>query len=193
MSLQINFNGKTYNSIDEMPPEARQAYAQAMALLADQNANGIPDFLDGLLEGQSPADALGPLNALSAVNTQIVYNGQAYTNLDDMPAEARAAYQQALGTWDQNRNGIPDAFEHGPQPAGGQPPPVVNVMSASGVAGVPRAQPTSSAAPAPLASEVGAGRPRMLAVILFALAAVCLVAVVLLLVFVAGPSLLNLR
>ena len=43
MSVQINFNGKTYNSLDEMPPEARQAYEQAMALLADQDGNGLPD------------------------------------------------------------------------------------------------------------------------------------------------------
>ena len=189
MSLQINFNGKTYNSLAEMPPEVRQAYERALALLADQNANGIPDFLDGLLEGRSPADVLSPLNALAAVAAQIDYNGQTYTNLDDMPPEVRAAYQQALGTLDQNRNGIPDVFEHGPQPAGQNPPPVVNVLSASGATSVPRPQP----APVSLASEVGAGRPRLLALVVFALVAVCLVAAVLVLVFVAGPSLLNLR
>lgn len=112
MSVQINFNGKTYNSLDEMPPEARQAYEQAMALLADQDGNGLPDFVEGLLKGQG-ADALKPLNVLSAAHTQIVFNGQTYSSVDQMPPEARQAYEKAMGAFDQNRNGVPDALEQG--------------------------------------------------------------------------------
>src|SRR5688500_5696856 len=118
MSLQITFNGKTYQSLDEMPPEARQAYEQALRLLADQNANGVPDFLDGLVQGQSLDSMLQPLSVLSAANTQIVYNGQTYTNLHDMPPEARQAYQQAMRALDQNGNGVPDTLEPGSFQAG---------------------------------------------------------------------------
>ncbi len=112
MSLQINFNGKTYNNLDEMPPEARQAYQQAMSMFADQNGNGLPDIFDNLAQGQAPGAATPPLNVFSTTtSTQILYNGQTYASLDAMPAEARRAYQQAMGTLDQNRNGVPDAAE----------------------------------------------------------------------------------
>ena len=111
MGIQIHFNGKTYNSIEEMPPEARQAYEQALALLADKNANGLPDFMDAMLQGQPPEQVLQPLNVLTSSQTQIIYNGQTYTSLEAMPAEARQAYQQAMGALDLNANGQPDAFE----------------------------------------------------------------------------------
>ncbi|HMP41587.1 MAG TPA: SHOCT domain-containing protein [Roseiflexaceae bacterium] len=39
-------NGQTYTSLDQMPPDVRQAYEQSMAVLADANQNGIPDILE---------------------------------------------------------------------------------------------------------------------------------------------------
>jgi hypothetical protein len=39
-------DGKTYNSIDEMPPDVRQKYAAAMQKI-DKDQNGVPDFLEG--------------------------------------------------------------------------------------------------------------------------------------------------
>jgi hypothetical protein len=38
----ILFNGKSYNRVEDMPPEARQAYEQAMGPLADNNQDGLP-------------------------------------------------------------------------------------------------------------------------------------------------------
>jgi hypothetical protein len=46
---RVVFNGKEYSSPEEMPPEIRQAYDQAMAtVLADADDDGVPDiFEDG--------------------------------------------------------------------------------------------------------------------------------------------------
>jgi hypothetical protein len=187
MSLQITFNGKTYQSLDEMPPEARQAYEQALRLLADQNANGVPDFLDGLAQGQSLDDMLRPLNVLSAANTQIVYNGQTYTNLHDMPPEARQAYQQAMRALDQNGNGVPDTLEPGAFQAG-----VLNVASAQ-PASAPRPvpMPYTPASLEPEGPSARAAKLRGAAIIVLVLTGLLLAAAVFLVV--VGPAILGLR
>ena len=45
--MHILFNGKTYNSLEEMPAKERQAYEQIRKIFVDANGNGIPDFLEG--------------------------------------------------------------------------------------------------------------------------------------------------
>ena len=46
------------------------------------------------------------------VRTRIVFNGQQYSSVDEMPAGVRQAYEQAMGVLaDSNRDGIPDLFE----------------------------------------------------------------------------------
>ena len=45
--MQIMFNGKTYNSLEEMPANERMAYEQMQKIFVDANGNGIPDFLEG--------------------------------------------------------------------------------------------------------------------------------------------------
>jgi len=42
----IVINGKTYKNADEMPPDVRQQYEEAMSAL-DANRNGLPDFMEG--------------------------------------------------------------------------------------------------------------------------------------------------
>ena len=72
MQAKIIFNGKDYSSLDEMPPEARQAYEQMMNVLADRNQDGMPDLFEGLASLQ---------NTLS-VNA-IHVDGQTYNSLDE--------------------------------------------------------------------------------------------------------------
>ena len=55
----IHLNGQNYNSVEEMPPEARRIYDKAMAAVAkwtDQDQDGIPD----LLQGMAAAEWMGP-------------------------------------------------------------------------------------------------------------------------------------
>jgi hypothetical protein len=129
----IVIDGKTYNSVNEMPPEVRRQYEEAMRNVSrdrmnaptsgqvggmtDANMNGLPDALEDLANSQ------GSFN--TAMNSaSIVVNGQTYTSIDQLPPEARAQYEQAMGALDANRNGIPDFLEgfiNVPAQAGARP------------------------------------------------------------------------
>ncbi len=82
----IIFNGKTYNSIDEMPPEARQAYEQVAHMLVDKNGNGIPDFLEGDMVK----------NIVSAFTGSVNFNGHTFNHMNDLPPEVQAQVQGAF-------------------------------------------------------------------------------------------------
>ena len=50
------------------------------------------------------------------VQASIIYNGQVYTSIDDMPADARRAYDKVMAAFaDSDANGIPDILEGIPQ------------------------------------------------------------------------------
>src|SRR5438128_2609710 len=104
MANVINFNGTTYNSVEDMPPDVRQAYEQVMGVLKDENQNGVPDMLEGMIPPEIA-------QRLSAHLQSIMFNGQTYQNLDQLPPEARAKWEEYQARFDANRNGIPDAVE----------------------------------------------------------------------------------
>lgn len=84
----IIFNGKTYNSLEEMPPEARQAYEQVAGALVDKNGNGIPDFLEG--------DIISNISNIYKSASQFTVNGTTYNNINELPADARQRVQGAF-------------------------------------------------------------------------------------------------
>lgn len=92
MNTKITFNGREYDSIEELPPEARQAYQQLQSAFADQDRNGIPD----IFEGGKPANIT--TSSMTVNQQSFVVDGQTYTTADDLPPEARAAYQNAMQT-----------------------------------------------------------------------------------------------
>jgi hypothetical protein len=47
-AAQILVNGQAYNGLDQLPPEIRAQYEQAMGAM-DANRNGIPDFVENML------------------------------------------------------------------------------------------------------------------------------------------------
>lgn len=102
MSSQFIINGKAYDSVDEMPPDVRASYEAMQNLFADGNQNGIPDVMEGVMQtGGTVMQA-----------PTIVYEGKTYTNVNDLPPEARAKYEQAIANLaDRNQNGIPDVLE----------------------------------------------------------------------------------
>lgn len=51
-STKIIVDGQDYNRIEDLPPEARAKYEQAMKAL-DANRNGLPDFMEGMLGTQA--------------------------------------------------------------------------------------------------------------------------------------------
>jgi len=114
----IVIDGKTYNSVDEMPEDVRRQYEQAMRSFQDQNASRVPDafennnlFADKNQNGvpdvvENSAGAPIVTNAL-----KILVDGKEFNRLEDLPPEAREKYEKAMGALDANRNGIPDFVE----------------------------------------------------------------------------------
>jgi hypothetical protein len=46
-------DGQSYTSVDAMPPHVREAYGKAMSVLGDADGDGVPDVLQGLVQGQT--------------------------------------------------------------------------------------------------------------------------------------------
>lgn len=84
----ILFNGKTYNSVEEMPANERQAFEQVSKMFVDENGNGIPDFLEG--------DLVQNVLAAHSTKTQISVNGKTFHTLEDLPPDLRQSVDTAF-------------------------------------------------------------------------------------------------
>lgn len=82
----IVFNGKTYNSVEDMPAGERQAFEQLSNLFVDKNGNGIPDFLEGDIVR----------NVMTAVTSNVNYDGQIYNSMEELPPDVREKLQRAF-------------------------------------------------------------------------------------------------
>lgn len=112
----IVIDGKTYKSVDEMPEDVRKNYENAMSQLANNDKDGIPDVLEGLniladKNKDGIPDAFEGMTSNIISSTKIIAGGKEYNSLDELPPDIRAKYEQAMGTLDANRNGVPDFLE----------------------------------------------------------------------------------
>lgn len=123
----IVIDGKTYHGVDEMPADIREKYEQVMRSLGDANDNQIPDAFETMnifadKDKDGVPDVLENLTASHAtVNSmtlvpptragEIVIDGKEFDGLENLPPEARARYEAAMGKLDANRNAIPDFVE----------------------------------------------------------------------------------
>ncbi|MBN8655454.1 MAG: hypothetical protein J0M11_06930 [Anaerolineae bacterium] len=82
----IIFNGKTYNNINDMPADERQAYDQMSSIFLDKDGNGIPDFMEGNIA----------MNVMNASTSGFVINSKTYASLDDMPEDTRNKMRSAF-------------------------------------------------------------------------------------------------
>src|SRR5262249_15916472 len=89
MSTRIVFNGKEYQSLDEMPTDVRQAYDQLVKQLGDADHDGIPD----ILQHDAAARILG---SVKLTQMRITINGKTYESASEMPAEVRQLYDKAM-------------------------------------------------------------------------------------------------
>jgi hypothetical protein len=88
---RITVNGKTYKSVDEMPPDIRREYEQTMQkMMADRDRNGVPDILE------HPSSNTGVASFGTKQLDQISVNGKTYNRLEDVPQEFREAIQRAM-------------------------------------------------------------------------------------------------
>jgi hypothetical protein len=113
----IVIDGKTYKSLDEMPEDVRTNYENAMSQLDDSNKDGIPDMLENLTNpidqnNNGMPDAIENMvsNVFSS-STKIIVNGTEYNSLEELSPELRAKYEQAMVSFDANKNGVPDFLE----------------------------------------------------------------------------------
>lgn len=106
MKTKIVYNGKEYSSLDELPPEAREAFERAGSALTDKNRDGVPDILEG-----RPGEMNVSVTTLSQHDRKIVFNGREYSSPDELPPEARAAYRQAMEQLDKDADGVPDLVQ----------------------------------------------------------------------------------
>lgn len=69
-TTKIIANGTEYNSLDELPPDIRAKYEQVMGTL-DANRNGVPDFLEGMMNTSNQAGNMEPSHAIPAPRASI--------------------------------------------------------------------------------------------------------------------------
>lgn len=92
---KINFNGKEYSSLNDIPDEFK-------VMFKDENRNGIPDFVEGLLN-TSQGSSVKPLVANF---NSFFYNGRQYSSIDQMPPEAKEMVNKGLAKLEKSGFGI---------------------------------------------------------------------------------------
>ena len=92
---KINLNGTEYNSLNDIPDEFK-------VMFKDENNNGIPDFVEGLLN----SGAAGSGKPLVANFNSFFYNGKQYSSVDQMPPEAKEMVTKGLGKLESSGFGI---------------------------------------------------------------------------------------
>ena len=113
----IVIDGKTYKSVDEIPEDVRRSYELAMNSLKDENRNLIPDAFEDMniltdTDKHGMPDAFEGMASMKVISsTKIIADGKEYNSIEELPAEIRTKYEQAIGMLDANRNGVPDFVE----------------------------------------------------------------------------------
>ena len=97
MSHHITINGRTYASLDEMPPEVRRQYESALQMLAKNGGNLPPNAAGSDLNISTQSDpAHHTFKTVAKMSgSRVVVNGKEYSRWEDVPAAARAALQNA--------------------------------------------------------------------------------------------------
>ncbi len=96
MSNKIIFNGTEYDSLEDMPQGLREAYQKALRLAAQGGAGGAPR-------------SKGAVRFSTKV--RFAQDGKTYDSVDQMPAEVRAKFEDAMRKVDKDHDGIPDMLE----------------------------------------------------------------------------------
>ena len=149
----IVIDGKSYNSVDEMPPDVRQKYEQAMRSLPDTDGNGSRICWKTRTSWQIAIRTASRmcLNLTASnsvlVNKMKIFLRKAIRWLENLPPEVRAKYEAAMSKLDANRNGIPDFLEG--MMNMNPPNQTTNISTSFGIE-----TPASSCAPSPMSFPV---------------------------------------
>lgn len=88
VSLKIVFNGAEYDSVEAMPPDVRAQYEQVLETLKQTGGDEVLSALQRASSGGA---------TFKATYRQIVVDGKKYGSVDEMPADVRRTYEQAVG------------------------------------------------------------------------------------------------
>ena len=88
------FNGRTCARVEDMPPEVRRAYEETMAILPDEDKDGVPDIFEG--EAVDVEHIVTQTDGTVSTKTRIIVDGQEYSSVSELPPEAREKYEQAM-------------------------------------------------------------------------------------------------
>ncbi len=103
MSDRIVYNGKEYNSIEELPLEVREQFRRMYALGPPTARVELPGIVPPLDEGK---------HTLEVQRSRFVIDGVEYNSLEDMPPEVRKKYESLASLLgDKDGNGVPDIME----------------------------------------------------------------------------------
>lgn len=152
MSNTFVINGKTYHSLEEMPPDVRAQWDSMHDMFEDKNQNGLPDIVD----------TMNVQGATMIQTNTIVYDGKVYGSADELPPEGRAAYQAAMEKLaDNDRDGVPDIAQN--------PAPPVSTTQVSFAAAHPALPPaaTTNLGPIIVLAIVGIGLAIILGILFF--------------------------
>jgi hypothetical protein len=96
---KITVNGKEYNSLSEIPDEYKVVFK-------DENNNGIPDMVEGILSGMNdlnnPAVNKSGSSSVNVNFTTFFYNGQQYGSLDQLPTNAKQMVEKGLASLEKS-------------------------------------------------------------------------------------------
>jgi hypothetical protein len=83
-------NGKTYASLEEMPPDVRRGFEEAMRkFTTDADGNGIPDIFEN-------ASSDDPDQKNVVITKSVVVDSRQIDQIDDLPAELRNALSDSF-------------------------------------------------------------------------------------------------
>jgi outer membrane murein-binding lipoprotein Lpp len=109
LRTRIRFNGQEYASVDEMPADVRQGYERALSMMGGAKHGSLLTIAG---KGTSAAAPVGSV-------TKIVFNGQEYSSVEQMPVDVRQLYSGVMASLESDRNGMSDALETAQSQAGG--------------------------------------------------------------------------
>ena len=98
MTTHIIFNGQEYPSTEAMPEDVRNAYLQALTMLRDADANGIPDVLE---VGSSAHTVIG------VQQSSVTFNGRTLKGVGELPGWLRRFVHSATGQEGPSSTGEP--------------------------------------------------------------------------------------
>ncbi len=85
MSARIVLNGKEYDGIEAMPPDVRKDYEAVLESLKNTGGEEVLSLLER-----------GERASIHATFREIVVNGKKYGSVEEMPADVRRVYEQAV-------------------------------------------------------------------------------------------------